>query len=315
VNLIRWRGRALGLDIDAPTTIVGVPRVADQGPRCATVDFLSLNEFDQLWEPARPARLFQRVFSDGTPMLTVDHDGELGYRVWAPEHGRHLVANDGQTVLSARPTRGWWWQRLLLAQVLPIAATLQGIELLHASAVAFDERAVAITATAGSGKTSLAAHLLDLGGEVIADDVLALEIAAGRVVAHPGVALVNIDAEQRGSLGPRAARLLSEAPGQGETTYVLAPIVDRPRSLAAIYVLRRRREVTSLRILDIGGDPRPLLGSSFLSYLESPARLKTHLEICGRIAESVPTFVLEAPLNTPALELAHRLRAHGEGVW
>jgi hypothetical protein len=249
-------------------------------------------------------------------MLTVDHFAAVGYRIWAPYHGRHLVSEDGGNIQSAPPVRaGWWWQRLVLAQVLPIAATLQGLELLHASAVAFGDRAIAITAEAGSGKTSLAAHLLDLGGELVADDVLALQLVDARVVAHPGVGLVNIDPAQRATLGPRAAALLADSVGTGDKVYVLARLVDRPLPLAAVYLLQRDERFKTLRIVSSEEAARPLLGSGFISYLTSPQRLLGHLEVYSRIAETIPPFVIQAPLNLPPQQLAERVRAHGEEAW
>lgn len=312
-----WRGRAFAVDVDSPRALVGVPRApGHESPRRTRVEFLTTGEFDSVWQSRAAVRLFQLSFADGSPMMTVDHDATVGYRIWAPYHGRHLVAVDGQTILSAPPIRrGWWWQRLFLAQVLPLAATLQGLELMHASAVAFDDRAVAIPAASGSGKTSLAAHLLDLGGDLMTDDVLALEVVAGRVLAHPGVGLVNIDSTQREALGPRASGQLSDSLGGGQKRYAVAPVVDRPLPLAAVYFLHRARNITTPRIVEAGADPRSLLGSSFISYLESPARLLTHLEVCGRIAETIPSFVVEAPLEGSASELAQLLRAHGEEIW
>jgi hypothetical protein len=312
-----WRGRAFALDVDSPKPLVGVPPAADQeSPRRTRVEFLATDEFDSHWSSRNAVRLFQLSFVDGKPMMTVDHHATRGYRIWAPHHGRHLVAPDGQTIFSAPPTRrGWWWQRLFSAQVLPLAATLQGLELMHASAVAFGGRAVAITAGSGSGKTSLAAHLLDLEGDLVTDDVLALEVVAGRVLAHPGVGLVNIDPAEREALGPRAASQLGHSLGGGQKVYAVAPVVDRPLPLAAVYHLRRGRQFRTLRISEADALPRALLGSSFITYLESPARLVTHFEVFGRIAETIPSFVVEAPLVGSASELAQLVRSHGEGIW
>jgi hypothetical protein len=315
---VRWNGRAFALEIDAPRPLLGVPAATRDvtTPSRARINFLSTSEFDYIWPSNGVERVFERRFDDGRPMLTVDYAASVGYRIWAPQHGRHLVAEDGRTITSALPVKArWWWQRLLLAQVLPIAATLQGFELLHASAVAFDAGAVAITAEAGTGKTTLAAHLLDLGGELMADDVLALGVESDAVLAHPGVGLVNIDPVQREGLGPRAGRLLTQSPGRGEDSYVIAPIVPRPVPLAAVYFLDRRRDITKLRIVDAQSDPRRLLGSSFLSFLDGPARLLAHLEVCSRIAAGTPPFVIEAPVDVPASELASLVYAHGRERW
>jgi hypothetical protein len=290
--------------------------VNDEAVGQSSIEFVSTGDLDDLRRGHKPERLFERLFTDGSPMLTVDHLAGVGYRIWAPYHGRHVVSEDGRRIHSAPPRRaGWWWQRLLLAQVLPIAATLQGLELLHASAVAFGERTIAITAEAGSGKTSLAAHLLDLDGELVADDVLALQLVDDRVVAHPGVGLVNIDPVQRATLGPRAAALLAESVGEGDKLYVLARLVDRPLPLSAVYFLHRDESFKTLRIVTAEEAARRLLGSGFISYLASAERLLGHFEVYSRIAETIPPFVIQSPLQMSPKELAARVREHGEGAW
>jgi hypothetical protein len=298
--------------VSAPFPIVGVADSAhgDDGGRTTAVELVPPDDIEARWDPIQAVRVFERTFSDGTPMLTVDRDPEAGYRFWAPRHGCHLVATDGRSIRSAPPSADeWWWQRLLLAQVLPVAATLQGVELLHASAVAVDGRALAVTASAGSGKTSLAAHLLDLGADFVADDVLALELVDGLARAHPGTGLMNLDPEQRGSLADAAGRI-AELPGDGETNYVVVPVVDEPVPLGALYFLHRAAGFAEARIV-AAQDPRVLLGSTFVSYLSDPERLLTHLEVCGVIDRTVPAFVVEAPLDVPADRLARLVLDHG----
>jgi hypothetical protein len=310
-----WRGRAYGLDVDAPKPLVGVPEATPGRAVGRTrIEFASASAVDERWESEGARRLFVRHFSDGSPLLTIDHNESFGYRVWAPYHGRHLVSGDGREILCAAPARsGWWWQRLVLAQVLPIAAALQGLDLLHASAVAFEDKAVAITAEAGTGKTSLAAHLLDLGADLLADDVLALQALETGIVAYPGVGLVNVDPRQRSLLGRRARRLLADVAGEGDKLYVVADVGRRPLPLVAVYFLQRG-EFRQLRILP-EGDARKLLGSNFIPYLDRSEHLLRHLDVCSRIAATIPPFVIEAPTDLPAGEIAAAVQRHGAEAW
>ncbi len=50
---------------------------------------------------------------------------------------------------------------------------------LHASAVAFDGRALLLTGASGSGKSTLALELIALGGILVADDRVVTEVRAG----------------------------------------------------------------------------------------------------------------------------------------
>jgi hypothetical protein len=311
-----WRGRAFALAIASPRPLIGIPpNRGEDAPGRTEFMFVTAARVDAHWGTGEGTRLFARYYTDGSPYLTVDHKDSIGYRIWASQHGHHVVGEDGASVLSALPDdSGWWWQRLVLAQVLPIAAAAQGLDLLHASAVAFDDTAIAITAQAGTGKTSLAAHLLDLGGELVADDVVALELRDGELIAHPGVGLVNIDPDQRACLGARAANLLADVAGEGDKLYVLADIVERPSPLAAVYFLQRSPEYHELQIVR-EEDARTLLASSFIPYLEAPAYLLRHLDVCSRIAAASPPYTILAPSAMPASAVAAAVRAHGEANW
>jgi hypothetical protein len=308
-----WHGRSFGLDVFAPEPIVGVPEAGTgSGIGATRIRFVSTSAVDDVWAASDARRLFSLHYSDGGPFLTVDYSDSVGYRIWAPYHGRHLVSTDGTSVLSARPRRaGWWWQRLVLAQVLPIAASAQGVDLLHASAVVLESKAIAITATSGTGKTTLAAHLLDAGAELLADDVLALELNRNGVLAHPGVALVNIDPAQRSQLGPRGAQALAATAGTGDKLYVLADLAGSSKPLGAVYFLRRDADAADLEF-NREADARKLLGSSFVPYVQRPEYLLRHLDVCSRIADVVPVFTLRAPAGMPAGELAAAVVAHGE---
>lgn len=311
-----WRGRAFALDIASPTPLVGVPESAGtDAVGFVRMEFVSRADVDEAWGSPDSRRLFARHYTDGTPYLTIDHAGSIGYRIWAPRHGRHLVSEDGRHVMAAPPSdAGWWWQRLVLAQVLPIAASLQGIDLLHASAVAVAGKAVAVTAEAGTGKTTLAAHLLDQGAALLADDVLALELAGDEIAAHPGVALTNVDPDQYARLGARAREHLATELGEGDKLYVLGDLAEGRHPLAAVYFLRRDGAAAHV-VVERETDPRKLLGSTFVPYLDGPDYLLKHLDVCSRIAERVPVFALTAPAAMPADELAAAVAAHGEQAW
>jgi hypothetical protein len=309
-----WRGQAFGLLVNSPEELVGVPAYGAGEAGHTEVRFVTTRELDEAWGPESGTSLFARHYTDGRPYLTVDYKESSAYRIWADGHGTHLVADDGLSVLSA-PLRenGWWWQRLVLAQVLPIAAAAQGIELLHASAVTLGGAAVAITAEAGTGKTTLAANLVDLGADLVADDVLALALGNNEIVAHPGVALVNIDPAQRSQLGERASARLAAEAGAGDKLYVLGELATEPSPLGAVYFLQRN-EVREVEVAQVH-DARKLLGSSFVPFLQDPRYLSKHLDVCSRIAAEIPVFALTVPRTLAARDIAAAVVRHGEAAW
>jgi hypothetical protein len=160
---------------------------------------------------------------------------------------------------------------------------------LHASAVVLRGKAVAITAVSGTGKTSLALALLERGAELLADDVVALEVGRDGVVAHPGVALVH-------------------KPVGDRKVDVAMSLAARPAPLVAVCFLGRSSQQTGVeaRVLE-PGDPRPLLASTFVSHVPTAERLVSQLDICSRIARTAELIDLRGPLRGGPMALADRL--------
>jgi hypothetical protein len=124
--------------------------------------------------------------------------------------GDHLLADGGRTVLSAiEGAEPELWRRYVVGQVLPLAASLQGLEIFHAGAVATAAGVLALAGPSGAGKSTLTAALVAAGGgRFFADDVLALELGPAGPLAFPGAALIGLPCEREASL---AAALVGSA--------------------------------------------------------------------------------------------------------
>ena len=186
-----WRGRAFGLDVSSSWPLAGVaPRpVSAGGTPEVRLRLIESAELRRRW-PDEGTRVFSQSLPDGRTMLELEEHGTLGYRVIAPGHGSCLVSSDGRSLEFAPPDNGpaWIWERFLVAQMLPLAALLQGLEVFHASAVVIGGRLVALSAGCGVGKTSLAVELVRRGARLFADDVLVLDPSCPRATCHPGPA-------------------------------------------------------------------------------------------------------------------------------
>jgi hypothetical protein len=255
----------------------------------------------------RVATLLERLHRDGSLGMRVSRLDDGSYLIEAPGHGRFCVADDGSVVGYDRLAEpSWRWHRPLCAQALPLAATLQGFELLHASAVALGGRAVAFVAASGTGKTSLALALLTRGAALVTDDVLALESTAGGLLAHSGVPLANIAAEQLALLSASARTQLGVPIGRSDKVHVeIANVCAGPLPLGAVFLLERSEAVERLAFERARPpDPRDLLGATFMPHIVTRRRLITQLDTCAEIAEIVPVINLSVPAKLSAARLA-----------
>jgi hypothetical protein len=307
----QWRHYAFGLDL---VSDVRVPQLGvAQGPRSGNHTRLThLPPAGSAgWRLPRDEILVDRRHGDGRLMIGVDHREELGYRIWSPQHGRYVVSEDGHRIQAA-VGRGavWKWQRLLFAQVLPLAGALRGLEVLHASAVAFDDRVVAFSASSGTGKTSTALHLLARGASLVTDDVLAVSVTDEAVLAHPGAGVVSVAAAELSSLNHGGRAGLGRVLGGYEKLQVAVQPVDRPLPLTALYVLERGNGVATLEIEPAEDAADVLLATAFIPYLATPAYLTGHLDACARMSGRVETFHVRVPVGMGASRVADEVRDH-----
>lgn len=305
-----WRGSAFGLALEAPGPLPNVRAGPVGRGRRAVVELVSVSALDRSW-PVREAKsVVERRFPDGAAMLQIDHHPEMGYRVWAPGHGRYVVSPAGDRIRAALPLRTWRWQRLFFAQVLPLAAALRGLEPFHASAVALDGRAIAFVAPSGTGKTSVAAHFVAAGASLVTDDVLVLEPTSRGVLAHPGSGLVNLDESELRAMDELGRRRLGQILGRSEKLHFSTDVIDRGVPLDLVYFLRRDGREGALAISADSRSTQQLLAAGFLAYLRSPARLVNHLDACAKLSEVALTCSVDVPAGLPARVLAKEIGAH-----
>jgi hypothetical protein len=117
----------------------------------------------------------------------LDAAGEPALRIWQIDNATclYLAYCDGTEFWLDRKGASVWarWPAsssledaatFLLGPVLGLLLRLRGITCLHASAVAFDRRAVAFVGDAGAGKSTTAAAFARRGCAVLSDDVVAI---------------------------------------------------------------------------------------------------------------------------------------------
>jgi len=292
---------AFGLDLDSGTQLPFL-RGAGEGVAVRPTGRplrIAYGEQPPPWPDG--ARLISDERAPGGEVIFQIEAGEAGYRFHGPAYGCSVLAADGTEVRGAPGEGGFEeWQRLLVAQVLPFAAALHGLEVLHAGAVVIGGEGVALSGPSGSGKTSLGLALERRGAELLADDVLALERSGEQLLAYPGAPIAGIDLAEAERLG---------AQGKGERAGVLAvnareqvaraALAPGPVPLGALFLLDRRRQGPARPEFEAEGDPRQLLGSTFNLVLASPERLAGLLDVCACLAARRVERVSFGPATDP----------------
>ena len=264
-------------------------------------------ELERRWSPVAHTAEVVRELRDGhAALLTVELARPAGYLLHAPGVGRILVAPDGGELLCDPEPGAAEWATLIPAQALPLAATLRGLEVLHASGVVLDGRAVLFAGAPGAGKSSLAAALLYRGAALLSDDTVALQLRRGALLAHPGVALLHLRAfeHDRLSAGEHAAL---GPPGAFPHKRRFHPRVSGPTPFGGLCLLERTPHGPPVERL-AAIDPFALLASTFNLSVRTPERLVRHLDLAAALAATDRIYRLRVQPGVNATQLADAVR-------
>jgi len=272
-------GRVVAIHLNAsPPTRGGVPSGPEELSYATSYKDEAGNPALSIWK-AVGSRYLRLAYFDGT-QFWLDREGR---EVWATWPG-NLAVEDTATYL--------------LGPVLGILLRLRGVTCLHASAVAFGEKAFAFVGSEGAGKSTTAAALARRGHAVLSDDVVALAERNGSFFVHPAYPYLCLWPESVESLYGSAEALPQFSANYEKRCLSLGKqelrFAQQALPLAAIYILGDRR-----------GDPAPLVeelppqraflalvANTFASNtLDSEMRAK-EFEILARVVPSVPIRLL-----------------------
>ncbi len=212
--------------------------------------------------------------------------------------GRYCVRDGSDVVVDAKPDADPAVLRLhIFASIMGMICHQRGLLVLHASAVAFGNRAVAFTGPPGAGKSTLAAHCLAAGGRLVADDVLVLSFdEQGGVLAHPGMPNVKLWRDALTSLGRDTDGLRPDW-FRAEKFHLPADDVQTSIPLARLFVLGTDcdagdGEYAPLRGREAAG---ALIANTYrVEYLDAANRRDAHFRDCIRLASAIDVVWLQA---------------------
>lgn len=279
VPVVTMFGLDVGAEPGVPPLPPGAPRPTGRGLR---LSLLPPDGPPRLGFPEAAMTISEEREPGGRLVFRIERDGSAGYLFWGHRYGASLLAPDG-AVATGRVGEGGAtaWLRLLIAQVLPFAAILRGLEVLHASATIAGPGAIVLAGRSGAGKTATTAALCRRGSTFLADDVVALEARPDELLAHPGAPFRTAEDSREE---------LVEVGGIGEA----AP-------LEATFFLDRRSDGPPEPRFEPILDPRILLASTFNTVLLTPHRLRGLLDVCAEVGRRRVERVHAGPACEPDL--------------
>jgi hypothetical protein len=305
------RATAFGLDVESEISLsLLAGSTAEPTGRGLEVSLASVDTGMPRWPEAARLICDERQ-PDGAPIFQIEADPDAGYLISGPEYGAHRLSPDGRLLRcdpEGLPDASW--QRLLISQVLPFAAVLQGLEVFHASAVVWRERAIAFLGNSRAGKTTLALEMCRRGAQFLADDVLALECRAGQLLAHPGTPIAGVSHPQAPGEAPGAALGGEQIVAVNERERLMHVAgAPEPVPLAALFFLDRREDGPESPRFEPAADAQMLLGATFNLLLRTPERLRSQLEVCALAAQlRVERIVCDLDAGPAQLSAAVELR-------
>ncbi|HYL69093.1 MAG TPA: hypothetical protein VEX69_08000 [Candidatus Limnocylindria bacterium] len=238
----------------------------------------------------------------------LDATGEPALRIWQVADGicLYLAYCDGTEFWLDRKGTSVWarWPdtssledaaTFLLGPVLGLLLRLRGVTCLHASAVAFDDHAVAFVGDEGAGKSTTAAAFARHGYPIISDDVVAIVERDGAFYVLPAYPYL--------SLWPDSVKILY-GPNKTLPTFsanwdkrVLSLAEDRLRfeerslPLGAIFILGERTSESAAPFLETPTAQESLVAlvaNSYATGMLDKEMRAAEFSLLGRILASVP---------------------------
>lgn len=120
----------------------------------------------------------------------------VGPAGWFDGVGTFVLDCDGRRIAASPPRDAVaaTWERLVVGWAVPILLSRLGATVLHACAVASQDRAWIICAPSGTGKTTTSLALRDAGMHLLSDDVAVLDADTELVAAGPrGSHVLDVD--------------------------------------------------------------------------------------------------------------------------
>lgn len=269
-----------------------------------------LGSFDQFEHD--PSALDHEIYYS-RPWVRVYRMASGHFHLSYSDQTEFILDREGREIHARWPDSCTLEDTLLYLQgpVLGFALRLRGVTCLHASAVAVEERAIAVVGDAGMGKSTTAAAFARQGLAILTDDVLALSDRGTSFEVQPGLPRILLWPESAEALWGDREALPRIVPTWSKLFLDLTQpgyrFCSEPLSLGAVYVLGDRNESGSKPMIEpLGGTSAliHLVANTYANYLLDSGMRTKEIEALGRLVNHVPMRLLRVPEDRGAVSIA-----------
>ena len=230
------------------------------------------------------------------------------FRLTYDDTGSFDISDGGRTIVWHRPTDAPAELRNvrtdILGRVMAVALDAAGIPTLHGSGVALRGAGVLFLAPKRHGKSTTAAALVQAGGQLLGDDMLAV-VLEDQPMVLPGVPAVNLWRDAASWLRPAAVPC--EPTGKQRIDWQsLGSCADQPVPLGAVYLLAPADPEAGVRVrreqLPSVEAALALVGQAKIGALLGPGNAPRLLAQCATLSAAVPVYRLTVPRELGRLD-------------
>jgi hypothetical protein len=221
------------------------------------------------------------------------------YLYWE-DFGTLVVRNGSEIIVDPLPDTS---EKVVIHVILGMGlATIlhqRGLIVIHASAIAINDVAVAFVGGKGWGKSTMAAALNACGYAVVADDVLAIDMENDECpIVYPGFPQLKLWPESAASLGVDPESLPHVIPvTQKRAQSVKDGFSQTSLPLKRIYILakRQRQKIERIELQQALAEIIGHTHSTVTRILEHTGATAEYFSKCARLVDSVPICRMSRP--------------------
>ena len=242
-------------------------------------------------------------------------EGTEVYLTW-PEIGRFLVRDGREILIDPEPDVSEDVLRLFVlgTSIAVLLHQRQDLAVFHASAVSYSGSALVFAGNRGAGKSGMAAAFHTGGSQLLADDVVAVDLSSDSPLVLPGFPFLKMWPDTLNAIGHQPEALPKLRPEIEKRGYRIANGFSmESMPLRAIFILGWGETIAIERL----NGQEALFGlisfwyaTRFGSEVLRVMGLPDQLQQCARLVNEVPVYLLSKPDAQEALlESAERVKA------